>query len=105
MKKNIERNLKKIEIKENVAIDKGLKTVGFGILLKGIVAFIGFLVGTYFYSEESAFYLKVDEFFEITGNIIFMLVLAVAMVFAVRLFKLKNQKEILKSIQTKKIAS
>lgn len=102
MRKNIERKLKKIETKEYKAVVRALQTFGFGIVLKCIVSIVGFLVGTYFYSEENVFYLKVDKFFANIGNLLLFGAVMLAMVFVARLFKFKNQREVLESIQIKR---
>lgn len=99
MKRKIEYKLKKIEESEYIAFIKCFITIGFGILLKFMSSIIGFLIGTYFYIKDDYLYLKIDKFFSNLGSILLFATILLSLVFVVRLYKYKNQKKILKSIQ------
>lgn len=99
MKKNIQKKLRKIDNMKNFAVKRFLHTIGYGALAKMIISVIGFLIGTYFYSKEGIYHLRIDAFTSKLGNGVFTISVLISMIFVIRLFKLKNQRDILKSIQ------
>lgn len=99
MKKNIQKKLRKIDSMKNFAIKRFLHTIGYGVLAKITISAIGFLIGTYFYSKEGVYHLRIDRFTSKLGNVVLTISVLISMIFVIRMFKLKNQRDVLKSIQ------
>ena len=98
-RRNVEREIKRIDRRQELVVKKILKTLGYGFLIGASIYVIGFILGTIFYCDEGTLYRKIDEISIKMTHATYYLTGLTTIPFFVRFFKLENQKDILESIQ------